>query len=546
MQIPETTPTDHRSEVDVRSSGESSQGTRLAPGAPAPRDVENDTTKKRKPTIPQRRDHDGKKKRHLKEWNENDEKEAERVATSLRGDVRRLQKVAEAAEAKAAKLRTALAEELRSAAIREARDRRRALGTAALDLGRPSFGDSWEEGDIDRQLRQRASDLVERKEHLDKLRKTNAATLKEARNGNSSTFFDAVAEDEAVKARQLLVKKDESELANDRFQLDRRRLRHVRDWHLMQQEDVSKYRSRPVLAERYVLLSLLGKGGFSEVWKAYDLDEPGPRAIKFHQLDPTWSLDRKKSYVRHAAREYSISRDLDHPRVVKLHDVFEVDDTAFATVLEYCPGDDLDLILRSRKCLPEKEARAVTLQVLAGLAHLHTPTNNVRGAIIHYDLKPGNILFDGVGRVKISDFGLSKIIPATADESTQLNVATSLELTSQGAGTYHYLPPECFQDAPRITPAVDVWAVGVILYQMLFGARPFGEGLSQHAHRHTMLTAGHAALDFPTKPPVSADAKAFIRSCLQFSAADRPAVATLQDHPFALGSNKSPTSGSSS
>ncbi|CAN0441904.1 unnamed protein product, partial [Laminaria digitata] len=56
---------------------------------------------------------------------------------------------------------------------------------------------------------------------------------------------------------------------------------------------------------------------------------------------------------------------------------------------------------------------------------------------------------------------------------------TSMELTSKGAGTYWYLPPECFGDNPRISSKVDVWSLGVVFYQMLYGVRPFGEGLSQ-------------------------------------------------------------------
>lgn len=96
--------------------------------------------------------------------------------------------------------------------------------------------------------------------------------------------------------------------------------------------------------------------------------------------------------------------------------------------------------------------------------------------IIHYDLKPANILFDGHYAAKIADFGLSK----TVDEGN-----TSIELTSQGAGTYwvcttlraantltvcrQYLPPECFEaSSPKISPKVDVWSVGVIFYQSAF------------------------------------------------------------------------------
>ena len=125
-------------------------------------------------------------------------------------------------------------------------------------------------------------------------------------------------------------------------------------------------------------------------------------------------------------------------------------------------------------------------KILSGLKYLNNPNSGVldketgnsinssssRKSIIHYDLKPANILFDEMGDAKITDFGLSKIIDLICE-------GTSMELTSQGAGTYWYLPPECFDDNPRISTKVDVWSLGVIVYQMLFGKRPFGEGRSQ-------------------------------------------------------------------
>lgn len=119
--------------------------------------------------------------------------------------------------------------------------------------------------------------------------------------------------------------------------------------------------------------------------------------------------------------------------------------------------------------LPEKEARTIVTQVLSGLQYLNTKPHSV----IHYDLKPANILFDGVGEVKLTDFGLSKVV----DDGQTMG----MELTSQGAGTYWYLPPECFEvrRTPLISNKVDVWSVGVILYQMLLGRRPFGHDQSQ-------------------------------------------------------------------
>ena len=121
------------------------------------------------------------------------------------------------------------------------------------------------------------------------------------------------------------------------------------------------------------------------------------------------------------------------------------------------------------------------------------------------------------------------------DEDDHGPAGTSMELTSQGAGTYWYLPPECFvvgQTPPRISSKVDVWSVGVIFYQMLYGVRPFGEGQSQEQllSRHTMLSATHVS--FPSKPAVTEEAKAFVRVCLTHSQADRPDVHKLCESPY--------------
>lgn len=148
-----------------------------------------------------------------------------------------------------------------------------------------------------------------------------------------------------------------------------------------------------------------------------------------------------------------------------------------------------------------------------------------------YDIKPANILFDADGGIKLTDFGLSKIV-AGAEDST----VPAVELTSQGAGTYWYLPPECFNfdrtNPPLISNKVDVWSTGVVFYQMLFGQRPFGEGLSQDhmLKSETMLKA--TKVEFPAKPQVSDAAKDFIRRCLTYSQELRPTVEKLCEDPY--------------
>lgn len=148
--------------------------------------------------------------------------------------------------------------------------------------------------------------------------------------------------------------------------------------------------------------------------------------------------------------------------------------------------------------------------------------------VIHYDLKPGNILFDANGKVKITDFGLSKEMDAAGD--------SKMALTSQGAGTYWYLPPECFQTnngkAPLISQKVDVWSVGVILYQMVYGKKPFGEDMSQETILRENVILNITDIEFPAKPAVSAECKDFIVCCLQKDVERRWSVGELCEHPF--------------
>ncbi len=108
-------------------------------------------------------------------------------------------------------------------------------------------------------------------------------------------------------------------------------------------------------------------------------------ACKIHQLNKDWKDDKKANYIKHALREYNIHKQLDHPRVVRLYDVFEIDANSFCTVLEYCDGHDLDFYLKQHKSIPEREARSIIMQVVHALKYL----NEIKPPIIHYDLKPG-------------------------------------------------------------------------------------------------------------------------------------------------------------
>jgi len=408
---------------------------------------------------------------------------------------------------------------------------------------------NWEEGEAFRNLRERQMEVLKRKEEVEKLKRAAQKERRAKKDGDAEAFLVAFQQEEAYTVELQNLKIAEDQLAEERTRLDMEKLRHMRDVYRLRDEDSSRFNQQPTLNDRYLFRELLGKGGFSEVWKGYDLWELRDVAIKVHEMNMNWSEEKKTNYLKHATRENRIHLCLGHPRIVKLYEVLEVDRNSFATVMEYCEGPDLEFYLKSRKRLPEKEARSIVLQILSGLEYLSSggqfPEDSEftfheagfvkpkqRPSIIHYDLKPGNILFDGKGGVKITDFGLSKIMEASDAEST------GIELTSQGAGTYWYLPPECFRIGsvpPKISSKVDVWSTGVIFFQMLYGARPFGEGLTQDRilQNRTMLNANQVR--FPAQPEnISQEAKDFIRRCLAYNQEDRPDVKTICKDPYLL------------
>ncbi|KAK2505206.1 hypothetical protein MC885_000031 [Smutsia gigantea] len=260
--------------------------------------------------------------------------------------------------------------------------------------------------------------------------------------------------EEIFKLRLEHLKKEEAEIQAEIECLERVRNLHIQELKRINNEDNSQFKDHPTLNERYWLLHLLGRGSFSEVYKAFDLYEQRYAAVKIHQLNKSWRDEKKENYHKHACREYRIHKELDHPRIVKLYDYFSLDTDMFCTMLEYCEGNDLDFYLKQHKLMSEKEARSIVMQIVNALRYL----NEIKPPNIHYDLKPENILLvDGTarGEIKITDFGLSKIMD---NDSYGVD---GMDLTSQGSGTYWYLPPECFvvgKEPPEISNKVDVWS----------------------------------------------------------------------------------------
>lgn len=460
----------------------------------------------------------------------------ERRLTRLAADLAHVENVARVQAEREVQRRDAIVQlAITSAEFERATRRRRVmqdstrLGTVVVQRTGTVLTEAWENGSAFRDVEVHQRAVIVARDAVEAERKA----LKRRIPGPGGAVPESCAcitqgeytvMQEAFDVRVLLLKKEEAGLQKERERLERDKTRHLQELKRIRDEDCSRFNQCIVLGGRYVLQHLLGRGGFSEVHKAYDVEGMRFVACKIHQLLPSWNEQRKRSYVRHAAREYNIMKQIAHDCIVSLFDVFEIDNDSFCTVLGLCEGEDLEARLKVFGTLSEREARVIVAQIFSGLAYLSSGPRRV----IHFDLKPGNILFDKCGRVKITDFGLSKIMEENAGTE-------GLELTSQGAGTYWYLPPECFETGvpPRISSKVDVWSVGVIFYQMLYGRRPFGHALTQEKilREETILRAARTVV-FPTSPAVTAEAQAFIRRCLTYAQSERPDAQQAAADPY--------------
>ena len=365
-----------------------------------------------------------------------------------------------------------------------------------------------------------------------------------SRLSNSEMEHMLIDTKESILAAETIAKRAEEQIRERQRKLHADRIAYMKQLKTYRAQEESTFNNYPRLGqmERYQLLNMLGKGGFSEVYKAYDLITHCFVAVKIHEIRKDMDEAQRQNYVRHTTQEYRIHKTLKHRRIVRLLDHFSIDAMSFGVAMEYCEGVDLDTYLKAHGPMSEKEARGVIIQILSALRYMNTQPHKV----IHYDIKPGNILYHK-GNVKIVDFGLSKVV-----DHAITNGHDTIELTSQGAGTYYYLPPECFSACNvmagngqmKVSNKVDVWSVGVVHFELLFGRKPFGDGQSQeHILRQASSIFNPAAeLTFPGR--ITKQAEEFIRRLLTYDVRKRPDVIEASEDPYvfpAISTNSSRT-----
>ena len=288
----------------------------------------------------------------------------------------------------------------------------------------------------------------------------------------------------------------------------------------------------PVLASGkligpYKILSLLGSGGMGEVYRASDPRIGRDVAIKI--LGPHFSQDPDR--VRRFEQEARAAGALSHPNIVAIHDA-GTDNGSPYLVSELLQGEVLQQKL-TRHPLPVRKAIDYAHQIAKGLSAAHEK------GIVHRDLKPGNIFITKEGRVKILDFGLAKLTHPDVLAS-QLPVGDKAEqLTETGVvmGTVVYMSPEQVS-GKKVDHRSDIFAFGAVLYEMLYGKRPF-RGETQIEVMHAILKADPPELS-ENSGMIPLSLERIVRRCLEKDPNDR--FQTTSDLAFAIES-MSTTSG---
>jgi serine/threonine-protein kinase len=263
-------------------------------------------------------------------------------------------------------------------------------------------------------------------------------------------------------------------------------------------ESSKKETSQPVLSNRYRLVRLIGQGGSGVVHEALDLVLNRTVAVKVLSNTTTDNLKHIEEFLREA-RTAAI---LNHPNIVTIHDTGQSGSQYFI-VMEHVSGESLKSHLETHLTLSISDLLSLAKQACAGLDYAH------RKGILHRDIKPGNLLVDHEGIVKITDFGMARPAAETVRETTV-------------RGTPFYMSPEQIQGLPSDYRS-DIYSFGCMLYRMVAKRPPFNQGDIYQQHLHT-----------PPAPPSTANSQVpetlnrVILKCLEKDREKRyPDVASL-------------------
>jgi hypothetical protein len=262
--------------------------------------------------------------------------------------------------------------------------------------------------------------------------------------------------------------------------------------------DGGRFTPGTILEDRYRIVAMAGRGAMGEVYRAEDLKLSQTVALKFLPE----SIAEDGAALARFHREVRIARQVSHPNVCRVFDIGQTDGLQFLT-MEYVDGEDLATLLRRIGRLPSDKAIEIARQMCAGLAAAH------EHGVIHRDLKPANVMIDGRGKVRITDFGLA-------------GVAGTFGADEWFAGTPAYMAPELFAGKDASIQS-DVYAVGLVLYEVFTGKRAFeATTVAELRRAHEQSSPTNPLLLVKDIDPI---AERVILRCLEKDPAKRPASA---------------------
>ncbi|KAG7091470.1 hypothetical protein E1B28_010501 [Marasmius oreades] len=293
---------------------------------------------------------------------------------------------------------------------------------------------------------------------------------------------------------------------------------------------VSLASSTSSLAIRWQQGRLIGVGTFGSVYQAVNLDSGTLMAVKeinlFHEVSTLPNL------VEQIRDELRVMELLDHPNIVEYYGI-EVHRDKVYIFEEYCQGGSLAALLEHGRIEDERIIQVYTMQMLEGLAYLHSK------GIVHRDIKPENILLDHLGVIKFADFGAAKILAKNQRTMAKSRRGGESPNPSDGplgmnslTGTPMYMSPEVIKNDKRGKHgAMDIWSVGCVTLEFATGKTPWSHLDNEWA---IMFHIGVATQPPPLPEPgqLSSMGSDFIKQCLQIDANRRPTAAELKEHPW--------------
>ena len=251
---------------------------------------------------------------------------------------------------------------------------------------------------------------------------------------------------------------------------------------------------------QYKREEIVGKGGFGTCYKVSIQKEDKKNVF----------LAKKLEYNETTDREAILHKELEDDNIVKLHHYFTNDHKTLYLILDYCENRDLSTLVKKRKRLTEVEVQYYIVNLIKALKYLH-----YKKRIVHCDLKPGNIFLTDKLEVKLGDFGIAKKITL---DFTPIN----------NGGTVYYMAPESLGNNKKCSFSIDIWAVGIIMYNLLTGKVPF----HGNDRKETEKKIINDNFEFPQDIMISEIAKDLIIQILNKEPNNRPSLDQILKHQF--------------